>query len=269
MYKEALEIAKEAAVLAGEEILKYYNNTFEIEYKEDESPLTSADKAADAVINKLLKGKFPDIMVLSEESVDDKARLKENYCWIVDPLDGTKEFIEHSDEFTVNIALTKHGEPIIGVVYVPVTKCLYYAAKHHGSFYEKDGEVMRNHVSNRRRRQRLLSSKHHKGEPFLQLVEDNARHISAVEGVGSSLKGCLIARGLAEAYYRFGHTCEWDTAAVHIIVEEAGGYFRQMDHSHMIYNREDVVNRKGFYIINRLSNVFVNKKDKPKDRDEM
>jgi len=257
MYEKALSVAKEAAILAGEKILEYYYSDFQVEYKEDDSPLTCADQAADQVIEEVIKREFPDISILSEESADDKSRLNESLCWVIDPLDGTKEFIHHTDEFTVNIALVKDGHPVVGVVYVPVTEEMYYASKGNGSYYEVNEEIRKNQVSERTEKLRLLSSKYHKADDFLDLIEDHAKHISSVESVGSSLKGCLIARGLAEAYYRFGLTSEWDTAAVQLVAEEAGGIFRQLDHSIMTYNRQDVLNRKGFYIVNKKENVLV------------
>lgn len=256
MIENALSIAKEAAVLAGKKILTYYYSDFNVEYKEDDSPLTCADRAADDIIGDILSEHFPKIPILSEESSDDLKRLNSTYCWVIDPMDGTKEFIDHTDEFTVNIALVQDGYPIVGVVYVPVTNEIYFACKDAGSFYEVEGNVTKNTVSDRVDKLRLLSSKYHKSEAFLDLIESHAEVISAVEGVGSSLKGCLIARGLAEAYYRFGPTCEWDTAAVQLIVEEAGGFFRQMDHTEMTYNREDTLNRKGFYILNNEVNIL-------------
>lgn len=256
MYELALKVAKEAAVLAGIRIMEIYNSDYKIEYKADDSPLTCADREADEIIIKHIKASFPDHSILSEESADNLKRLDESYCWIVDPVDGTKEFINHTDEFTVNIALVKNKKPILGVIYVPVSEELYYAGYETGSYYEKDGKVTKNEVSQRTEKLRILSSKYHKSEAFLDLVEANADRISMVESVGSSLKGCLISRGLAEGYYRFGLTCEWDTAAVQIIVEEAGGIFKQLDHSEMLYNRKDTLNRKGFYIVNDTINIL-------------
>lgn len=257
MLDQALKVAKEAAVMAGEKIMDIYKTDFEISYKEDDSPLTCADRAADEVIEAIISKAYPEHAILSEESADDSNRLDETYCWIIDPLDGTKEFIHHTNEFTVNIALVENGHPILGVVYVPVTGELYYATKGHGSFYEYKGEISRNKVSHRTDRIRVLSSKYHKSKEFLDLIEDHASIISSVEGVGSSLKGCMIARGLAEAYYRFGLTSEWDTAAVQLIAEEAGGVFKQLDHSEMTYNRVDTLNRKGFYLVNSKENILI------------
>jgi 3'(2'), 5'-bisphosphate nucleotidase len=252
----ALKVAKKAARLAGKRIMEIYNSDYKIDYKEDESPLTCADQEADAIIVAYIRKHYPEHAILSEESADDLSRMENDYCWIIDPVDGTKEFIHKTDEFTVNIALVYKKQPIVGVVYVPVTGEMYFACKEHGSYYEKDEVCKENHVSRRIERLRILSSKYHKSDAFLDLVEKHADRISMIEGVGSSLKGCLIARGKAECYYRFGLTSEWDTAAVQIVVEEAGGIFKQMDHTEMFYNRKDTLNRKGFYIVNSARNIL-------------
>jgi len=257
MLIQALEVAKKAAVLAGDKIMEIYKTDFEISYKKDDSPLTCADRAADEVIESIISKAYPEHAILSEESVDDSNRLEETYCWVIDPLDGTKEFIHHTDQFTVNIALVKDGLAILGVVYVPVTEELYFATLDGGAYYEHLGQLTEISVSHRKDKIRILSSKYHKSKEFLDFIEENASVISSVEGVGSSLKGCMIARGLAEAYYRFGLTSEWDTAAVQIIIEEAGGIFKQLDHTEMTYNRVDTLNRKGFYIVNTIENVLL------------
>ncbi len=257
-YKKMLEIVKMAAKEAGEAIIKIYNSDFDVEYKSDDSPLTCADKEADRIIVSILKEKFPSYAVLSEESVDDLSRLDNEYCWIVDPLDGTKEFVNHTDEFTVNIALAKNGVSILGVIYVPVTEEMYYAFAGGGSFYSKNSVLKKINVSTRITNLRFVSSKYHKSDEFLDILENNSENISAVQRIGSSLKGCLIARGNAECYYRHGLTSEWDTAAMQIIVEEAGGVFKQLDETDMLYNRIDTLNRKGFYVLNRKENHITN-----------
>ena len=253
-YKKIIEILKIIAVEAGNEILKYYKGDYNIDYKDDNSPLTSADKKANEIIVNSLKVEFPNYAILSEESYDNLNRINNEYCFIVDPLDGTKEFINNTDEFTVNIALSKNGKSILGVVYVPVSRELYYAYKGGGSFYFINGKETINKVSKRSKNLRLLSSKFHKSKEFLDLIERNASEISSVIGVGSSLKGCMIARGEAECYYRYGLTSEWDTAAMQIIVEEAGGVLKQLNDTEMRYNRKDTLNRLGFYIINNKKN---------------
>ena len=257
MLSKALEVAKESALLASEAIMAVYKTDFDVLYKKDASPVTLADQQADKIIRDHLHKAFPSHGLLSEETMDNLERIDMAYCWIIDPVDGTKEFVQKTDEFTINIALTHKGETLLGVVYVPVLDEMYYAIKGQGSFYEKDGKVSKNRVSNRTENLRILSSKHHKSEDFLDMVEASAGKINEVLGVGSSLKGCLIARGQAECYFRFGLTSEWDTSAVQIIVEEAGGIFRQLDHSKMTYNRLDTLNRKGFYIVNRKENILI------------
>jgi len=249
-YEKELELAKSLAIEAGKVILEIYDTNFEVEYKSDQSPLTLADKAANDVIVPRLKEVFPDHGILSEESKDDGQRLQKEYCWIIDPLDGTKEFVKRNGEFTVNIALAHKGVAILGVIYAPVLNELYYAVKDQGAYYEKGNNKEQIYVSGRDELLRALGSQSHRSEAFNRLMQEQNQRIESIIAVGSSLKGCLIAKGDAEIYYRFGLTSEWDTAAQQIIVEEAGGIFKQMDHSEMRYNRTNTVNEKGFYILN-------------------
>jgi 3'(2'), 5'-bisphosphate nucleotidase len=249
-----LRVAKELSIRAGSAILKVYADTFDIEYKEDESPITLADKNSNKIIVEGLKRKFPEYAILSEESEDDKARLNNDWCWIVDPLDGTKEFIKKNGEFTVNIGLSYKHKVVLGAIYLPVTGELYYAAKGIGAFYQSKGINEKIKISNRTKNLRLVMSRSHATDKLKQLIERNKDKISQVAVAGSSLKGCLIAKGDAEAYYRFSLTKEWDTAAMQCIVETAGGIFKQMDDSDMIYNRENTFNEKGFYVLNRIEN---------------
>lgn len=247
-----LELCKKLAALAGQEILKIYSLDFEVEFKEDDSPLTLADKNANDLIINGLQEQFPQYSILSEESKDTKERLNNDWCFIVDPLDGTKEFVKKNDEFTVNIGLAYKNRVVLGVIYVPVTKELYYAMKGKGSFYELEGKTEINRVSDINDNPRMMISRSHLSEELKVLIEKNG--IKNTKQVGSSLKGCLIAQGKAEIYYRFGLTMEWDTCAMQCIVEEAGGILRQMDGSEMTYNRENSLNDKGFYILNREEN---------------
>lgn len=255
--KEVLNVSKKAAVTAGEAILDIYNKEeiWQVEYKEGHMPLTLADKRAHEIIAERLQDRFPDVALLSEEGEDDKGCLENPYCFIVDPLDGTKEFIKKNGQFTVNIALCHLGRPVTGVIYVPVTGELYYAGKGMGAYLEKDGAATGLHVSDRVEDPRVVMSSSHGCEEMERLLEKY--HLTELVRVGSSIKGCMIARGDAEIYYRHNPTMEWDTAAMQCIVEEAGAVFRQMDDSEMTYNREDHVNRKGFYIINRPENKLV------------
>lgn len=259
MYKLELDVAIRAAKLAGDAILEVYKTDFVSELKSDNSPVTIADKKANSIIVNELKSSFPSYAVLAEESEDDLSRLKVNLCWIVDPLDGTKEFIKKNDEFTVNIALSHKGVVELGVIYIPVTGELYYAYKGYGAYYEDrtlPPKPVRIHVSNNRSNLTVVKSKSHATEKLEMVLDKNMDKIGKIISLGSSIKGCHIAHGKADVYYKFGLTSEWDTAAMQCIVEEAGGVFRQLDNTVMTYNREDTLNRKGFFILNNEENEF-------------
>lgn len=251
-----LNVAIDAAIRAGEKIMEIYSGSIEVEYKENNTPLTLADKRAnDIIVDSLLKN-FPEYSILSEEKKDTKDRLENDWCWIVDPLDGTKEFIKKNGEFTVNIALSYKHKSVLGVIYVPVTKELYYAVKGSGAHLKSQNFVKELQVSNKSEDLILVASRSHTSKQLSKLIEENNNKFKEVKNAGSSLKGCLIAKGEADVYYRFGLTSEWDTAAMQCIVEEAGGIFRQLDSSDMLYNRENTLNEKGFYIVNDEKNIF-------------
>lgn len=258
-YANELKYAKEAAVLAGEAIMEVYGtDDFNIEYKEGNMPLTAADKAANKIIVDILKENFPEYAILSEEEKDNLNRLNNDFCFVVDPLDGTKEFIKRNGQFTVNIALSYKHKSVMGVIYVPVTKELYYASEGSGSFLEKDGVVTQLKVCDQKKEKSelnvVMSNSHGCPEMEMLLEKYNLKNFIKV---GSSLKGCMIATGAADVYYRHNPTMEWDTAAMQCIVEEAGAIFMQMDDTPMLYNREDSLNSKGFYIINSIDNKLV------------
>lgn len=250
MWEKELEISKAAAIGAGRAIMEIYEDAqdMQIEYKDGDMPLTAADRAADKIIVQMLSAAFPSYAILSEEEKDDLERLHNDYCFIVDPLDGTKEFIKRNGQFTVNIALAYQGRSVMGVIYVPVTGELYWASEKEGAFLTVDGRTQRIRVSDRKKDIRVVMSSSHGCAQMDEMLEKNG--LTHFVKVGSSLKGCMIARGDAEIYYRFNPTMEWDTAAMQCIVEEAGAVFRQMDDAPMRYNREDCRNGKGFYIIN-------------------
>jgi 3'(2'), 5'-bisphosphate nucleotidase len=272
MLPDIIELIKATAYFAGRIILEVYEKDFRVQYKEDDSPLTIADLKANHYIVGVLEKHFPDMAILAEESTDDLKRLDRDWCWIVDPLDGTKEFVKRNGEFTVNIALSFKGRPVLGVVYVPVVDEIYWAYKEGGAFYGKDcletygggwsingGMVLigeKIHVSHRVKDLVMLHSRSHKTRMIEDFVERNKDRIGSIKSVGSSLKGCVIAKGEGDIYYRFGPTMEWDTAAMECIVSEAGGIFRQMDHTEMTYNRHDSLNGKGFYILNSIENML-------------
>ena len=241
---ELLQLAKSAAILAGEEILKVYNKDFEVSYKEDESPLTIADKNANAVIEKmLLESKIP---ILSEEGrqVPFKERKNWDKLWIVDPLDGTKEFVKRNGEFTVNIALIENGSPVMGVIYVPVTNVLYYASEE-GAFKESKNSIDKLPILTYRQSFIAVGSRSHQSPETKAYFDSLINKHGKIEviSMGSSLKICLVAEGKADVYPRFAPTMEWDTAAGHAIANYANK--KLIDYKtkkEMKYNREQLLN---------------------------
>ena len=192
-YMRELEVAKKAAVLAGQAIMEVYNSAdFGVEYKKDNSPLTKADKESNDVIVSMLKEPFPNHAILSEEEKDNLDRLNNPLCFVVDPLDGTKEFLKRNGQFTVNIALSEEHHSVMGVIYVPVTGELYYAAKGYGSFLEKDSVVTELHVSEEEKEKSELNvvmSNSHGCQEMEELLEKRSRNILSLQsyhGVGYS-----------------------------------------------------------------------------------
>lgn len=256
--EKIVAVMKRLATGAGEIIMQVYETDFDVAYKEDASPLTVADQRANAHIVRGLQDAFPEYAVLSEEMQDDGTRRNNDFCFIVDPLDGTKEFVKRNGQFTVNIALAYRQHPVVGVILVPVTGDLYFASTEAGAYKQdgETGEITRLQVSAKTRDLIWVGSKSHSGEQEKALIEAHQEQIAEVISAGSSLKGCLVAEQKADVYYRFGPTCEWDTAAMHCIAETAGAVVRQLDHSELVYNRVNTLNEKGFYIVNRMENVW-------------
>lgn len=258
MWEKELKAAIEAGLLAKEKILEIYHQPFDVEIKEDNSPVTLADKTADKIIHDYLAKLFPDYAFLTEESDDNLERLNNDFVWIVDPVDGTKDFVARDGGFTTNIALAYKHEVVVGVVIVPVTGEIYYASKGNGAFYRKDLLLERIHVNDKTDDLTCLRSVFHFNEDEKNLIEKHFDKIKHVEKFGSSLKPCRIAHGKAEITYRLSAgTKEWDTAASQIIVEEAGGLFVEPDGTPIRYNRKDVYNRKGYVVVNRKENILL------------
>lgn len=240
-----LQTAKKAALAASKEILNiYHSGDFSIEAKADDSPLTLADKAAhNTIVSFLEKTGIP---ILSEEGRDIpyEERSKWEYFWMVDPLDGTKEFIKKNGEFTVNIALIHKMEPVLGVVYPPVLEELYWGIKGEGAFLEKEGSTTKLETSKKQLNEsklKIVASRSHMSPETEEYLSDLSE--PQVVSKGSSLKFLLIASGQADVYPRFGPTMEWDTAAAHIIVNEAGGRVTLEDHkTPLFYNKENLLN---------------------------
>lgn len=246
MIKKVIEIAEKA----GSAIMDVYSREFKVEYKDDASPLTEADKASHEIIDKGLRALAPAIPVVSEEgaSVPYSERSAYRTFWLVDPLDGTKEFIKRNGEFTVNIALIEGVSPVLGVIYVPAKGILYYGQKGTGAYRQAEGEppvkIQRSLISNDSAVRAVVSRSHPSPEVAEYLKAYNVT--SSVEA-GSSLKFCLVAEDRADIYPRLGPTWEWDSAAGHAIAEAAGCVVTMPDGSALTYNKESLKN-PGFVV---------------------
>jgi len=228
------------AVDAGAAILEVYAQDFAVEHKDDASPLTQADLAAHRIIVAGLRALAPDIPVLSEEDADIDWTERRSWTrhWLVDPLDGTREFVKRNGEFTVNIALVEDGRPVLGVVYAPVPGTLLHAAAGEGAWLRTaDGDLA---IGTRRPAAlplRVAASRSHL-DPRTAAALARMGETERI-GLGSSLKFCRIAEGLADVYPRFGPTSEWDTAAAQCVLEEAGGAVLRLDGEPLDYNRKE------------------------------
>ena len=239
-----------AALEAGREIMTVYQNTIDVEYKEDKSPLTEADKRSHNIIKKRLAALHPDIPILSEEGADIPYEVRKdwNRYFLIDPLDGTKEFIKRNGEFTVNIALIEDQSPVLGVVYAPAVDVLYHASRNEGVF-RKSGEFETKKIEPKPYPDSgpisVVGSRSHQSPPFHEYVERLKEQYSPVTIVskGSSLKICLVADGTADTYPRLGPTMEWDTAAAHAIANEAGKkLYRFQTSEELSYNKKELLN---------------------------
>jgi 3'(2'), 5'-bisphosphate nucleotidase len=230
---------------AGDAILEVYATDFDVQAKDDDSPLTQADMAAHRVIDKGLKDLTPGIPVISEESglPDFDERGQWETYWLIDPLDGTKEFVNRNGEFTVNIALIQENRPVLGVVHVPVINKTYTGCEGAGATVRNDGgEPQPIEVASKTSDPvRVVGSRSHRGASLDAFLEQ----LGAVEmlAMGSSLKFCIVAEGKADIYPRLGLTSEWDTAAAQAVVEQAGGAVVELDGSPLAYNaKADILN---------------------------
>jgi 3'(2'), 5'-bisphosphate nucleotidase len=252
-----LHTAITAAVEGGDAIMEVYNTAFDVSYKTDDSPLTQADKNANKIIVRHLKK--TQIPIISEESkqLPYSNRKDFTYCWIVDPLDGTKEFVKRNGEFTVNIALIHLGKPVLGVIYVPVTRQLYFtnaagtqAFKSLYSTSQSLAQLTANAVAlapqqNQTVVQVVASRSHMNNETqdFVANLQQKYRQEIEIVSIGSSLKFCLVAEGKASVYPRFAPTMEWDTAAGHAICKAVGVRVLHWEtKEELIYNKENLLN---------------------------
>jgi len=244
LHKIQIDNIIEIALKAGEAILDIYKrDDFGIETKSDNSPLTLADKASHNIILKGLRQAYPEIPVLSEEgkNIPYDERKHWSQFWLVDPLDGTKEFIKRNGEFTVNIALIENNFPILGIIYAPDLDILYYGHKGHGAFKrENRNGIIAIHVQTPENGTIAVKSRSHSSEAD----ETFFKKYNVVDtiSVGSSLKFCMVAEGKAHIYYRHGPTWEWDTAAGQAIAEAAGARVTDVEGKRLRYNKEIIKN---------------------------
>jgi 3'(2'), 5'-bisphosphate nucleotidase len=255
-FNKLLIKAINASIEGGHAIMDVYASDFAVEHKDDKSPLTLADKNCNEVIEDHLIG--TDIPFLSEEGakITYEDRKDWEYSWLVDPLDGTKEFVKRNGEFTVNIALIHNGNPIMGVIYVPVKEELYFAMEGLGSYKVRRNQIIDNletlisssdklPIDYQRNNYVIVGSRSHMSAETEVFFQDMKKEHGNVEimAVGSSLKLCMVAEGKADAYPRYAPTMEWDTGAGHAIAKYAGFSVQQYNTSDdVVYNKEDLLN---------------------------
>jgi 3'(2'), 5'-bisphosphate nucleotidase len=242
-----VEDVKGTAVEAGKKVLEIYEADFNISYKSDNSPLTEADTKSNKIIVDYLTKEYPDIPVLSEESGRTAYDIRRgwNRLLVVDPLDGTKEFVNRNGEFTVNIALVEGGKPVAGVVYAPVLDRLYYAQKGKGAYREVGHGRERLPLESDRKGYVVVASRSHLNDETRKFIEAKKREHGDVHllSSGSSMKICLVAEGSADCYPRLAPTMEWDTAAAHAVANEAGRKIVEYGTDReLTYNKEDLLN---------------------------
>ena len=239
---DLLDPLKFAVREAGEAILKVARGGFEVESKADRSPVTEADRAAEAIILRALARAAPGVPVIAEEEVAaGRVPDHRDEYFLVDPLDGTKEFAGGGNHYTVNIGLIRHGVPVLGVVFAPSADRLHFGFVGRGAVVEEHGQ--RRDISTRARPDRLVAvaSKSHMNQPTIDYLAASVGECEQVS-IGSSLKFCLIAEGLADFYPRLSPTCEWDTAAGHAILLAAGGCVDGLGGTPLRYGKVDFLN---------------------------
>ncbi len=244
-----LDAVSAIARKAGAKIMEIYATDFEARVKDDASPVTDADLAAEAIITPALAALTPAFPVVAEEAAAAGAapRITDGSFWLVDPLDGTKEFLNRNGEFTVNIGLIRNGEPVMGVVFAPALGDLYMGAEGRGAFKSTNGDVPTPIQVRPEPPEGLtiVASRRH-GDPALLETFLNGRTVKETINAGSSLKFCLVAAGQADLYPRFGRTMEWDTAAGHAVLKAAGGRVTTTDLTAFTYAKNEIFENPHF-----------------------
>ena len=251
-------MAIDAIKKASNVVMDIYHDDFTINIKNDNSEVTNADIASENLIREELHKHFPTYSILSEETADDLERIDNDYCWIVDPIDGTKDFVNKTDNFAINIALSYKNEIVLGVIAVPSRNIIYYACEDTDAFKIENGLINKIHVSNRTKNLIMVTSQfffkngnEYKSNPLIEKMI----------AIGSSYKAGLIAEGKADLCIKDDpHTKEWDTAPSEIIVSKAGGCMKDVYGQHRKYNKKDFHNHTGFIITNNEEVLEIFKK---------
>jgi 3'(2'), 5'-bisphosphate nucleotidase len=250
-----IDVINQIAIDAGKIIMEIYNKDFDVEYKEDESPLTQADLQSNEFICNSLQILYPNCPVMSEENKQTPFEIRKHweYYWCIDPIDGTKEFIKKNDEFTVNIALIYKNTPVLGVVYAPALGELYFAKKGLGAFFQevKSNNCIKDSLKKlpyiQKNNYTVVASKSHLSQETQEFIQKLSLEKPSLttHSKGSSLKLCMVATGEADVYPRLAPTMEWDTAAADAIVREAGKMTYQHDEkiqTPLVYNKKELLN---------------------------
>jgi len=265
MYSTELNAAKELVIEAGRIVLKHYHGEVEVGLKKGAEPVTQADKDSNAFLTSQIAALFPEDGILAEESKDGAERLNKNRVWIIDPMDGTKEFIEKIGQFAVMVGLAVQGRPVAGVVYQPTTETLFYAEKGKGAFASRNGHVSKLQVSAIREipKMGMVVSRSHRSHLVTAIRE--ALGITRETGSGSvGLKVGLLAERTSDLYiHPNSKTKEWDTCAPQVILEEAGGRMSDCWGAPLMYNKPNVYNARGFVASNGLAHDEIIRTMKP------
>ncbi len=240
LSSEINQIAREA----GKIVRQYFHTSYDVEMKDDKSPVTTADLAANEYIEQQLASITPDIQRISEESENTGYPERKHWdtFWLIDPLDGTREFIKNRPDFTVNIALIQNSQPILGCIYLPIADQLYYATTGDNAYRcdQANAPITINVSSPPSSVPRICGSRAHPSKAMQKFLANVGEHQLIARG--SSIKSCMVADGSADIYPRFGPTWEWDTAAAQCIVEQAGGNITTLDLQALTYNKESLLN---------------------------
>ncbi|MDW3095737.1 MAG: 3'(2'),5'-bisphosphate nucleotidase CysQ [Gammaproteobacteria bacterium] len=234
----------QVARASGSIIREFFQSSYNVDIKDDKSPVTTADLAANDHIEQQLDNLTPDIPRISEESDNISYEIRKHWdtFWLIDPLDGTREFIKNRPDFTVNIALIHHNRPILGSIYLPISDQLYYSTVGNSAYRcDQSGEPITITVTDSTHpTPRICGSRAHHGKLMQAFLDNVGKHELIARG--SSIKSCLVADGSADIYPRFGPTWEWDTAAAQCIIEQSGGHMTTLDMNALLYNKESLLN---------------------------